>query len=318
MARAGIGDWRDDVVVDAVTEARRVVLPLVSSVHFTQQLDLPMPELVSKLRTVADAMVDATSFSLELRVRVFPRRIVEAAEARQSVLDSLARSIARTRRDGGTGDDDLFALLIEIGDAEGLSDDEIVQEAFGHLFNSPDTTVSAFAWTTYLLATHPSALAQVREELDAVAGEPTPEQLPYTIAVLSESLRLYPPSWRLKRRALVDHELDGHRIRAGAHVWASPTVVHRDERWWPHPTAFLPERWLTGARPEQYTYMPFGGGNRKCLGEQLSWRTLTALLIAVLGRWDIAYAGTAPAVPAASSTLQPLGGMPIHVRRRRP
>jgi cytochrome P450 len=94
--------------------------------------------------------------------------------------------------------------------------------------------------------------------------------------------------------------------------------VHRDERWWPHPTAFLPERWLTGAGPEQYTYMPFGGGNRKCLGEQLSWRTLTALLIAVLGRWDIAYAGTAPAVPAASSTLQPLGGMPIHVRRRRP
>ena len=317
MAEDGIAGWRDGEVVDVVTEARRLVLPLVSSVHFTQEIDLPMPELVAKLRTVADATVDATSWSLELRTRLLPRRIVEAADARQDVLDALARSIARTRRDGGTGDDDLFAVLVEIGDAEGLSDDDIVLEAFGHLLNSPDTTVSAFAWTMYLLATNPLALACARDELDAVAGEPSHADLPYTIAVLSESLRLYPPSWRLKRRALVEHELDGHRIRVGAHVWASPTIVHRDERWWRHADAFLPERWLGGPRPEPYTFMPFGGGNRKCLGEQLSWRTLTALLVAVLGRFDIAYAGASPAIPAAGSTLQPLGGMPVHLRRRR-
>lgn len=104
MAEDGIGGWYDGETVDAVAEARRLVLPLVSSVHFTKELDLPMPELVAKLRAVADATVDATSWSPELRVRLLPRRLVEAAAA-LGALRGPRRGAGRSQRGhcGGRG-----------------------------------------------------------------------------------------------------------------------------------------------------------------------------------------------------------------------
>ena len=317
MALQGTAGWSDGAEIDVVSEASKIVLRLVTHVHFGGDLDVPIEELVTDLRLCAGATVDVSSGWHELSSRARLGRLRRVASARERTLATLGRRLEASR---GREGDDLATVLVRLADAEGLSEHELLLEAYGHVVNSADTSVSTFAWAVHLLSDHPAALDRLRHELDAAvsADGPDHDAMPYTRAVIAETLRLYPSTWRIKRRALVDHELGGRSVRRGAHVWVSPPLVHRDERWWPEPHRFLPERWLSESRAVRVplTYLPFGAGSRKCLGEQIAWRELTALLLAVLGRWELSRVSGAKVVPHAGPTLRPKGGVKVRLRRR--
>ena len=146
-------------------------------------------------------------------------------------------------------------------------------------------------------------------------------RLPYTRAVLAESLRLYPPAWIMGRRALDAYEVGGHLLAPRTIVVMSQWVVHRDPRWWPDAGSFQPERWLPGgsagdpARPK-FSYFPFGAGTRVCIGEQFAWMEGTLALATFAQRWRLRLAPGHRAEPQPIVTLRAKRGMPMVATRR--
>lgn len=106
--------------------------------------------------------------------------------------------------------------------------------------------------------------------------------------VLNESMRLHPPQWMIGRRTVAPYELDGHQIPVGALVLVSPYVVHRDARYFPDPARFDPDRWLV-PQAVRGTFIPFGGGPRRCIGEAFATLTGTAMLARIGRRWSFAF-----------------------------
>jgi len=145
---------------------------------------------------------------------------------------------------------------------------------------------------------------------------PTMEDVPkleWTRAIISESMRLFPPAWTMGRRVLEDHVIGGHTIAKDSLVILSQWVVHRDPRWWPEPDAFQPERWLAPTDRPKYAYFPFGGGTRVCIGEAFAWTEAVLLLATIAQRWR--FAAVAAPTPEPRITLRPKGLFMTTVQR---
>jgi cytochrome P450 len=208
----------------------------------------------------------------------------------------------------------------EEGDGGGMTDRQLRDEVVTLLLAGHETTSNALTWTWYLLSQNPEIEARWREELRSVLGgrPPTFEDLPalkYTEMVMAESMRLFPPAWGIGRRALRDVELGGFRIPAGSILALAPYVLHRDERFWPDPLRFQPERFTAEARAARpkFAYFPFGGGARSCIGEPFAWMEGVLLLATVGQRWRLRLSPGHPVEPQALITLRPRYGMKMAV-----
>jgi cytochrome P450 len=206
----------------------------------------------------------------------------------------------------------------------GMSDTQIRDEAMTIFLAGHETTANAMAWTWHLLGTAPEVEARLHGELTAVLAGRTPTmedvaKLEWTRAVVAESMRLFPPAWIMGRRALEAHTIGGHTIEPRALVVMSQWVVHRDPRWWPEPERFMPERWLTDGRREpgvgnresnerpKYSYFPFGGGTRVCIGEAFAWTEAILLVATIAQRWRFVNDPNSSPVPEARITMRPKG-----------
>jgi cytochrome P450 len=147
------------------------------------------------------------------------------------------------------------------------------------------------------------------------------EDLPkliYTERVLAESMRLYPPAWIIGRKALEDVEVNSYVIPGGALVLMSQYLMHRDPRYYPEPDRFEPSRWSAeakAARPK-FSYFPFGGGPRVCLGESFAWMEGVLVLATLAQRWRIQLVPGHPVEPQPLITLRPKFGMQMTLQRR--
>jgi cytochrome P450 len=163
----------------------------------------------------------------------------------------------------------------------------------------------------------------VHQEVDGVLGSrPATMQdlqgLDYLRMVVAEAIRLFPPAWLIARRALVELELGGYRVPARSLVFASQYVTHRDPRFFADPETFDPERWMPeaeAARPK-FSYFPFGGGSRQCVGEAFAWLEAVLVLATTARRWRFELVPGHPVGIKPSITLRPRYGMRMIVRRR--
>jgi cytochrome P450 len=247
---------------------------------------------------------------------------VKVRSARARLDRIILKVIAQRRADSASAD--LIGMLLAARDPEnpsepGMSDQQIRDEAMTIFLAGHETTANAMAWTWHLLSSAPAVESALHDELDKVLGGRVPAvddvpKLEYTRAVIAESMRLYPPAWTMGRRALEAHSLKGFVIPKDALVLTSQWVVHRDARWWPEPDAFKPERWMgaAGKPPHKFSYFPFGGGNRLCIGESFAWTEAILLLAAIAQRWKFS-ATTAP-TPTPRITLRP-GGLRMTAAR---
>jgi cytochrome P450 len=167
-------------------------------------------------------------------------------------------------------------------------------------------------------------IERLQQEADLVLGGgeadyETLARLPYTRAVITETLRLYSPVWILPRRALADVELGGHLLPAGSRIIFSPYALNRDPRLHRDPDRFDPGRWADGYTRSDLraTFFPFGQGIRNCIGEGFAWTESLLLLSAIAARWQLRLADGARVHPVVSSTLVP-SELPVIVTPRRP
>ncbi|MFP1627096.1 cytochrome P450 [Streptomyces sp. 5K101] len=256
------------------------------------------------------------------RLPIKPNRDFDAAAATlRSVIDQV---VAETRRTGDTGHNDLLSVLLEARDAEtgdALSDTEVRDELSTILFAGAETTASTLSWTFYELSQHPEVEARLVAEIKDVVGDrPVAiEDVPRLEAVrrvLDEVIRLHGVTL-LMRRATAPVELGGYALPAGTEVGFSLYAMHRDPDLYEDPDRFDPDRWLPERRTavSRHSYIPFGAGNRKCIGDAFVWTEATIALATVLARWQLRPAGGHVPKEVASAVAHP-DRMPMTVTPR--
>jgi cytochrome P450 len=131
-------------------------------------------------------------------------------------------------------------------------------------------------------------------------------------------MRLFPPAWMMTRRAERDAVIGGHPIEAGSLVSVSPYVIHRRDDLWPNPEGFEPERWLAPKPLEPFSYIPFGGGPRKCIGDGFAMTEGIMLLAAICRRYSLHLSSGYPVELDPLITLRPKHGLWMRVYPRLP
>lgn len=219
--------------------------------------------------------------------------------------------IARRRRDGADRNDAL-SMLLAASDAETAfaPDDRQIRDEIMTLFMAGhETTANLLTWTLYLLAKHPEI-----DERVAVAAQRSDRT--YLMRVVQESLRLYPPAWIVGRETLHDVTLaDGTQIPAKTTVFVSPLVLHRRPDIYRDPERFDPDRWI-GFEPPPFAYVPFGGGARRCIGEDFAWNEAALVLAALAARYRFEMDSQARIGFAPLVTLRPEGPVTMRARSR--
>ena len=317
--------WTVGGRVDVQAEMSALTLAVVGETLFGTDVDEGRSATVRRAMTNTLGMFDrvySPLFRLLVRIPSPTMRRYHRLEADLNRV--IAEMIAERRASGLTGNDLLSLLLRAREDGTGMADEEVRDEALTLFLAGHETTAIALTWTWWLLARNPGAEERLHAELDGVLGERAPTvadlpNLPYTRAVVSESLRLRPPVWAMGRTSVAEHRANGHTIAPGSIVVIAPWLLHHDERWWPEPLAFRPERWLEAEKQDErprYAFIPFGGGPRVCIGEPFA-RMEAAMIVASIGRaWRFEAASSHEPELQAVITLRPRGGLPMAPSRR--
>lgn len=248
------------------------------------------------------------------------RRLHRAVADLNAVVDGFIA--AGRRRAGGT---DLLTRLIQARDDDGkpMTDRQLREEMMTLYLAGHETTALTLSWSWYLISRHPAVEAKLVEEWGRVLTGRTPTaddlpHLPYTDAVLTEAMRVYPPVYLIGREATTDLELGGYRVKKGYTVFMSQWSSHRDPRHFDQPEAFVPERWLDGLakRLPKYAYFPFGGGPRVCIGNTFALMEAVVILAAVGQKFRFTYDADDHPGLNPQITLLPENGIPATLKRR--
>jgi cytochrome P450 len=243
----------------------------------------------------------------------------------RAALDAVVHRIIADRRARGAGDD-LLGLFMSTQDAdtgESMTDEQLRDEVMTMLLAGHETTANALTWGLWLLAKAPEVEQKLRVELahaleGRVASTAIIPSLKYTLGVVNESLRLYPPAWILARRAVEDDTLGSVQIPNQALIFISPWLIHRRADFWPQPEAFSPERWLgsDGHAPvsNKNAWLPFSTGQRKCIGDTFALLEMQLVLATVLQRVRITIEADREVVPEPVFTLRPRNGLWVTAR----
>ena len=290
--------WVDGASLDLSAEMNRLTLAIVSDTLFGAQVgnDSDTARVQQAITDVME-MFDLVLVPFADWLIHLPLPRMRRYRAAQQALDEVIYGIIAARRAGGEDRGDLLSMLLHAQDTEGtgggMTDRQLRDEVITLFLAGHETTANALSWTWVLLARHPDVEQRLHAELDGVLQGRAPSaddvaRLPYTRAVVAESMRLYPPAWTLGRRALEDYHWAGHDIPKGALVLMSQWIVHRDARFWPEPDRFMPERWQEESKDRpRFAYFPFGGGNRLCVGEGFAWTEAMIVLATIAGRWRL-------------------------------
>ena len=224
---------------------------------------------------------------------------------------------------------DFLTRLIVAKDPDngmGLNATEVRDEVITIFMAGHETTAVTMTWVWYLLSQHPAEEAKLHEELDAVLGgrDPTVEDLAslrYTRMIIEESMRLFPPAPGMSiRQATAADEVCGFKVMPGQQLLISPWILHRHRRLWDNPERFDPTRFTKEASEKRprFSYLPFGGGPRVCIGATLALTEAT-LILAVLGqRFRLRLKEQQEIKLQTRITLRPKNGMVTILERRRP
>jgi cytochrome P450 len=247
--------------------------------------------------------------------------------ASREVLDEIVfGEIARRRAAPDAGRRDILSLLLSArGDAgEAFTDREVRDQVMTLMFAGHDTSTSTLTFMMYELARHPDVVARLCEEQDQVLGgvAPTVDQLeremPYLDMVLDEVLRLYPPAWIGPRRAVREFEFGGYTVPEGAYVNYCSWASHRIPEVFPDPEAFIPERFTRERKAAlpRGAYVPFGGGQRICIGKRFGQTEVKLVATMLLQRVRLGAMPGRTMTVRQMPTLSPKGGLKMRVGAR--
>jgi cytochrome P450 len=284
-------NWHDGATIDIGREMTQLTLSVIWRLLFGQDVGSDATQIIEAMMAghhlVSKQYNSMIAWVTPLWIPTTEHREFSRS---QQFLDARIRDLIQNRRMSRhqSQNQDVLSLLLAATDEAGqpLSDKEIRDELVTFLVAGHDTTATALTWTWFLLSQFQTVRTRLAHELKTVLGGrlPTAADLPrlvYTKMIWDETLRLYPPAWLLHARKSRDEDRlpSGVFLPTGTRVFQSPWSMHRNARWFPDPNRFDPDRFSPEAKQARpaFSYFPFGGGGRRCVGE--SFAEMEGLLV---------------------------------------
>ena len=306
-------------------EGKQVGDALLTCAEYFNRLLMPFGELIEKIPIL---------------------HINKGFQQAKKKLDSIVYNMIKEHRNNeskGETKQDLLYTLLQAQDAEAgirrMTDSELRDEVMTIFLAGHETTANALTWTFYLLSQNSTVETKLYDELCSVLDNnqdnsntssttrskkriPTIEDVPkleYTEKVFRESMRLYPPAWTIGRQAINDYRLTKYVIPAGSIILMSQYVMHRNPNYFSDPELFYPDRWTKEAKSQlpRFSYFPFGGGIRGCVGEPFAWLEGILLIATICHRWKMHHEPNHKVELKPLITLRPKYGMRMKLERRK-
>ena len=300
--------WKNGDTVDMLVESRKIALLIIMQTLFSRDAweDLP------RIWTPIQKAIQYISPGPWILWRHVPR---PGYRKYLKTLDKYLYEIIRDRKAGLTVDDGLSStihrppdLLQHLIDA-GLTDDVIRDQMLTMLIAGHDTSTALQAWTFALLGQHPDIHARLVEEVDTGQKSALLDQ------VIKESLRLYPPIHIGNRRVARDMEFPDGSIPAGERMFYSIYLTHRDPQVWENAEEFCPERHAHGRKTPPFSYVPFGGGPRACIGAAFGQAEARLVITRLLQTYKFEFTNH-KIHPRMGATLEPRPAVMMKVIKR--
>lgn len=290
--------WKDGQIVDMLVESREIALLIIMQALFSKDVWDDMPRLWTPILKAIKYISPGAWIFWRKMPRIGYKRHLKA-------LDEYLFGIIEERRKRKEGEGDLLQHLIDAG----LSDDVIRDQMLTMLIAGHDTSTALLAWAFALLGQNPDIHARLVEQID------TSERSPLLDQVIKESLRLYPPIHIGNRRVAEEMNFDHGHIPAGERMFYSIYLTHRDPSIWEDAENFCPERFAHGRKTPPFSYVPFGGGPRACIGAAFGQAEARIVLSRLLQTYRFKF--TNHKVHAyMGATLEPRPGVKMRVTKR--
>ena len=319
--------WKDGITLDIHKEMIQITSAIIAKAVLGSDIKSEEGDQVrDALLTCAEYFNRLLMPFGELIEKMPVLPINKSFQAAKKKLDSIVYDMIKEHRDNESkgmlssskmGGDLLYTLL-QAQDAEAaigrMNDSQLRDEVMTIFLAGHETTANALTWTFYLLSQNPTVEAKLYEELCTILGNdkdsnrsisstsrskgrriiriPTIEDIPkleYTEKVFRESMRLYPPAWTIGRQAINDYKIGKYVIPAGSIILMSQYVMHRNPLYFSDPDLFYPDRWTKEAKSHlpRFSYFPFGGGIRGCVGEPFAWMEGILLIATICQQWKM-------------------------------
>lgn len=297
LAQALSASWKAGETISVEQEMSEFAIGTLAATMFanSSEIDRPTMEVIRQdvpviLKNIFIRAITPKFLDL---LPVGPNRQFDAASRRLSkVIDEM---IVQAHRGGTSDQPDLLSLLLDARYADGskLSDSQVRDELVTILFAGTETVATTLSWVFYEIGRNPEVEKRMLEEIDAVVGDREASiddvpRLEYTRRVMDETIRLHSAPM-LMRRAVAPVEIGQYSFEAGTEFALSLYALHQHPDLYPDPQRFDPDRWLEGKSRElsREAFIPFGGGNRKCIGDAFAWTEITIALATILSRWRL-------------------------------
>jgi cytochrome P450 len=314
--------WKGGTIVDISEEMMRLTLGIICKSVLNYDVESEAQEVGKALTTVRNYSKRLQSpighVLNKIPILPAPKR---AREARKK-LDSLVYGLITDRRQHEESDNnrrynDLLSRLMQAQESNTadhvshngvsststsptsgfdgkMSDKQVRDEVMTIFIAGHETTSNALTWTFYLLSQYPNVERKLHDEIELVLENriPAADDIPklrYTEMVLRESMRLYPPVWTMGRHVENDYSVGEYTIPAGSSILMSQYVMHHDPKYYEKPEEFNPDRWTDDFKTHlpRFSYFPFGGGMRGCIGEPFAWMEGVLIIATVAQEWSM-------------------------------
>ncbi|MBL8062631.1 MAG: cytochrome P450 [Anaerolineales bacterium] len=290
--------WKDGDVVDMLVEGRKIALLIIMDALFSKDVWDDLPHIWKPILKA----IEYISPGAWILWRKMPR---PSFRKPLKMLDAYLFGIIEERRKQKGARNDLLQHLIDAG----LSDQIIRDQMLTMMIAGHDTSTALFAWVFAMLGQHPQIHQKLVNEVDAL------EKSPLLDHVIKETLRMYPPIHIGNRRMAQDMEFAEGTVPAGERLFYSIYLTHHDESIWEDAERFCPERFAQGRKTPPFSYVPFGGGPRACIGAAFGQAEARLVLSYLLKRYTFEFTGHAIR-PYMGATLEPSPGVRMKVTRR--
>ena len=326
--------WHDGAILDIHKEMTKLTLAIICKTVLGYDIDPEHDEVGDALLTCMKYFNRLLMPFGELIEKIPLLPINKGFQKAKKDLDSIVyRMIKEHRKILDKGDDkeshdDLLLTLLQAQDEEAgigrMTDEQLRDEVMTIFLAGHETTANALTWTYYLLSENPLIETRLQEELYSIFGNSrTPitvddvPKLQYTEKLLTESMRLFPPAWALGRQAIDDYKVGGYSVPKGSIILMSQYVMHRNPRYFPEPDRFYPDRWTEEFKKQlpRFSYFPFGGGIRGCIGEPFAWMEGILLIATICRQWRLKHIPSHKVELKPLITLRPKYGMHMKISK---
>ena len=344
--------WKDRSTVDISEEMMRLTLGIICKSVLNYDVESEAQEVGKALTIVRNysKRLQSPMGQVLNKIPILPAP-KRAREARKK-LDSLVYGLISNRRQQEESGnemryDDLLSRLMQAQESNTanhvsnndipstsmspiptsngkMSDKQVRDEVMTIFIAGHETTSNALTWTFYLLSRYPDVERKLHDEIELVLGNriPTVDDIPklqYTEMVLRESMRIFPPVWTMGRRVENDYSVGEYTIPSGSSILMCQYVMHHDPRYYEKPEEFNPDRWTDDfkTRLPRFSYFPFGGGIRGCIGESFAWMEGVLIIATIAQEWSMHLVPSQRIKLDPAITLRSKYGMKMKLSQRR-